>query len=47
MMVVMDEKSQEIAAGGENTFECHSWNWDTWPKSSTFRREEIYGTDGR
>lgn len=46
-LVVMDEKSQEIEAGGEKTFECLSWDWDAWPKSCSFRREEIYGTDGR
>ena len=48
-LVVMDEKSQRDSGGEVRTplNVIHSWNWDTWPKSSIFRREEIYGTDGR
>lgn len=24
-----------------------SWKWEAWPEESTFRREDMYGDDGR
>ncbi|BBO19277.1 hypothetical protein BPIT_35690 [Candidatus Brocadia pituitae] len=46
-LVVMDEKSHEKGTGGKKTFECLSWDWDAWPKSCSFRREDIYDEEGR
>lgn len=45
VLLVMDNKGRELKAA--KAFECLSWNWDARPESCSFRREDIYGDDGR
>lgn len=47
VLVVMDKERREIEAAGEKVFECLTWDWDAWPESCSFRREDIYGKEGR
>ena len=47
VLIVMDEKGQKSESQREKTFECLSWDWDAWPESRSFRREDIYGEEGR
>ncbi len=47
MLVVVDEKAIGPGENGHIDFDCLAWDWDAWPKDATFRREDIYGEDGR
>jgi len=47
MLVVVDEKAIGPGDNGHVAFECQTWDWNGWPKNITFRREEIYGENGR
>jgi hypothetical protein len=47
MLVVVEEKAIGPGDNGHVDFDCQAWDWDGWPNNATFRREEIYGEDGR
>lgn len=47
VLVVMDERVHKLEAAREKSFEFLTWDWDASPKSCSFRREDIYGEEGR
>jgi hypothetical protein len=47
MLVVVEEKAISLANSEKADFDCQSWNWVALPKKAAYRREDIYGDDGR
>ncbi len=48
IVLVLDQaKDDTVAAVSKPPLEFRVSQWEGWPADSTFRREEIYGADGR
>ncbi len=48
IIVVLDQESSESTARTPKPpLEFHVSAWEGWPADCTFRREDIYGDDGR
>ena len=47
MLVVVEEKAISPADSGKTDFDCLAWDWVAMPETATYRREDIYGDDGR
>jgi hypothetical protein len=47
MLFVVEEKAISPADSGKTDFDCLTWDWVALPKKSAYRREDIYGDDGR
>jgi hypothetical protein len=47
VLVVVEEKAISPGDLGTMDFDCLAWEWVAWPKGAAYRREDIYGDDGR
>jgi len=47
MLVVVEEKAVSPADAHMTEFDCLAWDWVAWPDKATYRRDDIYGDDGR
>jgi hypothetical protein len=47
MLVVMEEEAINPVVSRMTEFDCLAWGWDALPKKAAYRREDIYGVDGR
>jgi hypothetical protein len=48
VVVVVDTQAEALATpSSAQPIALPCWPWDAWPPDSTFRREELYGDDGR
>ena len=45
VVVVIDE--QPSPSGASDLPDLPAWPWHGWPADATFRREDLYGDDGR
>jgi len=46
-LVVTDEGNLAKDKGKEHTPDLLAWEWEGWPADCTFRREDLYGNNGR
>jgi len=47
VVLVVEEPITTVAARRQPPLQLKMLDWSAWPADSTFRREEIYGDDGR
>lgn len=47
MLLVMEEGAINPVEFCMTEFDCLAWDWDASPKKAAYRREDIYGVDGR
>ena len=47
MIVVIDEEAQTRQTGPREIRHLPAWEWKAWPPDASFRREDVYGDDGR
>ena len=46
-IVIMDEDSAVPHGTSGEVNDLVTWAWEGWPAGCTFRREDLYGDDGR
>jgi hypothetical protein len=47
MLIMMEEEAINPVCSRMTEFGCLAWDWDALPKKAAYRREDIYGVDGR
>jgi len=47
IVVLIDEVQKKVKGGRQPFPNLKSLNWNHWPSSSKFNREDIYGEEGR
>jgi hypothetical protein len=47
MLIVMEEEAINSVGSRMAEFDCLAWDWDALPKKAAYRREDIYGVEGR
>jgi len=47
VVVVLEQELKGAGARTPSPLELKMLDWSSWPEGSTFRREDMYGDDGR
>ena len=47
MLIMMEEEAINPVGSRMTEFDCLAWGWDASPKKAAYRREDIYGVEGR
>jgi hypothetical protein len=46
-VVLVLDKEPDTEPARSRDLDLRAWAWGSWPADSTFRREDLYGDDGR
>ena len=47
MLIMMEEEAINPVGSRMTEFDCLAWGWDESLKKAAYRREDIYGVEGR
>lgn len=47
LLIMVEEKAVRHEVSEEKGFDCLAWNWTASSTGATYRREDIYGDNGR